>query len=94
VKGISRVDTLILTRGEPDRGTALTAELAAAMSKPYLVVNLADRPSVDAVRAWLEAQGVRILNVAGPRESSQPGIHAEAVRFLRELLAAAAGQPA
>jgi hypothetical protein len=80
--------TLILTRGEPDRGTALTAELAAAMNKPYLVMDLEDRPDVAAVRAWLETQGIRVLNVAGPRESSQPGIQAEAVRFLREVLSA------
>jgi hypothetical protein len=79
--------TLILTRGDPDRGTALTAELAAAMNRPCLVVKLEERPGVAAVRTWLETGGIRTLNVAGPRESSQPGIHAEADRFLRELLA-------
>jgi hypothetical protein len=78
--------TLILTRGEADRGTALTAELAADRGKPCLVVNLADPPGAEAVRAWIEAHGVPVLNVAGPRESSQSGIYAEAVRFLRELL--------
>jgi hypothetical protein len=86
--------TLILTRGEPDRGTALTAELAAGMNKPCLVVKLEERPNGDAVRIWLETKGIRILNVAGPRESSRPGIHAEAVRFLREVFSATPEQPA
>src|SRR3954447_15936349 len=31
---------LILTRGEPDRGTALTAEIARRKNKPCLVVDL------------------------------------------------------
>jgi hypothetical protein len=86
--------TLILTRGEADRGTALTADLAADRGKPCLVVNLADRPGALVVGAWIEAHGVRVLNVAGPRESSQPGIYAEAVRFLREVFSATAEQPA
>src|SRR5205823_7624375 len=70
--------TLILVRGRPDRGTALTRELAEAMRKPLLVVDLDDELCPDAVRRWIEQNGIAVLNVAGPRESSQPGIHAEA----------------
>ena len=36
--------TLILTEGEPDRGTALTRELAARHGKPCLVLDLTERP--------------------------------------------------
>jgi hypothetical protein len=79
--------TLILTRGEPDRGTALTARLAEQSGKPYLSLDLARRPDLTEVRAWAAAHGVQILNVAGPRESSQPGIYDQAKAFLRAVLA-------
>ena len=39
------------------------------------------------MRGWLDAHDVRVLNVAGPRESQCPGIGAEARAFLREVLA-------
>jgi hypothetical protein len=78
--------TLILTRGTPKGGTALTIELAIRLGKPYLVLDLAQAPGADEVRAWAESNGVNVLNVAGPRESDNPGIHEEAVRFLRKLL--------
>ncbi len=80
--------TLVLTRGAPDRGTALTVELARRRGRPHLIVDLNQTPDVDEVRAWAGANGVRVLNVAGPRESSRPGVHDEAAAFLRALFSA------
>jgi hypothetical protein len=77
--------TLVLTVGEPDRGTALTVELAARHRRPCLVVDLDAGPDVEAVRSWARDNGVAALNVAGPRESSSPGIYARAAEFLRDL---------
>jgi Circularly permutated YpsA SLOG family len=79
--------TLVLKRGEADRGTAWTIELAERYQKPCLVLDLADQPDPGVVRVWAERHGVRELNIAGPRETSRPGIYAEAVSFLREMLA-------
>src|SRR5262245_29956719 len=79
--------TLVLTRGEADRGTALTIELADRYKKPCLVLDLAEKPDPAEVRAWVEAHGIHELNVAGPRESSRPGIQAEAADFLRRSFA-------
>jgi hypothetical protein len=78
--------TLILTRGESDRGTVLTVRLAVEKRKPYLVVDLLAPWDVEAVREWIEQNGIVTLNVAGPRESSSPGIGDEARRFLRQLV--------
>jgi hypothetical protein len=78
--------TLILTRGEPDRGTALTLRLAQECGRPHLVIDLAGAADSGAVRAWVKALCVGVLNVAGPRESSRPGIYDEAARFLRAAL--------
>ncbi len=44
-----------------------------------------DRTAAAAVREWLRDHEVRVLNVAGPRESSAPGIAAEAAAFLRSV---------
>jgi len=78
--------TLILTRGPLSGGTALTLRLAMNIGKPALVVDLARRPRATVVGAWLDAHRIRILNVAGPRESSQPGIHRHAKNFLARVL--------
>jgi hypothetical protein len=77
--------TLVLTRGQPSGGTALTIELAQRLGRPYLVIDLDRAPEVGTVRAWLESNKVNVLNVAGPRESQSPGIHSAATGFLRRL---------
>jgi hypothetical protein len=74
--------TLILTRGEPTGGTALTQRLADAYGKPCLVVDLQTDPDAHAVRSWIAASRIGVLNVAGPRESGCPGIGAQATTFL------------
>ncbi len=79
--------TLILHRGPLSGGTALTLRLARALDKPVFTVDLDHPPEMDSVREWLRAHHIHTLNVAGPRESGSPGIHREAVRFLKMLLA-------
>jgi len=78
--------TLVLTRGRPDRGTALTIRLTQRLGKLLQVVDLEHSPDVLDTREWLAEHDIRVLNVAGPRESRTPGIHAEAIVFLRALL--------
>ncbi len=79
--------TLILTRGALSGGTGLTAALARRSGKPCHVVDLANLQDQDirAVLAWLGGSDIRILNVAGPRESQQPGIYRQARGFLEEV---------
>ncbi len=78
--------TLVLTRGAPTGGTATTVEAARAFGKPLLVVDLAETNAVEPAADWLQANGVRVLNVAGPRERTAPGIYAEARDFVACLL--------
>lgn len=79
--------TLVLTRGAPRGGTALTLRLARRHRKPALQVDLGAKPDPQAIRQWAEGHRIRVLNVAGPRESERPGIHDEALRLLRAVLA-------
>jgi len=84
--------TLILHRGELEGGTAMTRDFAARHGRPCLTVDL-DRPGEPGtLPAWLSRHHVEVLNVAGPRESKQPGIYRRALDYLRPLCAAWAEQ--
>jgi hypothetical protein len=77
--------TLILVReAVASPGTALTVDLVEELGRPHLVADVHD---VESVRAWLATQpdGI-VLNIAGPRESQAPGIHADATALLGEAL--------
>lgn len=74
--------TLILTRGPATGGTALTIAAARRLRRPLFVVNLDGAPAPAAVAAWLSETGVRVVNVAGPRESTSPGVYEQAKAFL------------
>ncbi len=78
--------TLILTMGPATGGTAQTIDDAIRLKRPYLVVDLATHPDPASVRAWIAANHIRTLNVAGPRESKCPGVYHLASKFLRQLL--------
>jgi hypothetical protein len=77
--------TLILARGEPSGGTAFTLLCAQRQVKHYRLVDL-QFDFASPVRRWLMASGVTVLNVAGPRESTAPGIYQEARVFLLAVL--------
>ena len=79
--------TLILFRQQMQGGTDLTRRIATKHNKPFLAVNLDEEEEVDHVRTWLAENTVYVLNVAGPRESSHPGIAVATEAFIRELLA-------
>jgi hypothetical protein len=81
--------TLALTRGKASGGTAFSLRLAERYGRPCLALDLDRDPDPAEVRAWLEAAAVRVLNVAGPRESTAPGTYARARRFLARALRAA-----
>ena len=78
--------TLVLAWGEPSDGTALTVELALRMGKPCLVADLAGPWRLDKTADWVETNGIRVLNVAGPRSSKAPTAYEETRNYLNSLL--------
>ena len=78
--------TIILTRHDPTGGTALTIYTARRLHKPYRVIDLTTKPAPHDVASWISHAGLTVLNVAGPRESTSPGIYQEAFDWLREVL--------
>jgi hypothetical protein len=67
------------------RGYATTHDAALAIGKPFAIVYAgATRPSHVAV--WVRDNGIRVLNVAGNRESVSPGIGVRVERFMNAVL--------
>jgi len=77
--------TLILARGRLTGGSRLTKKLAERHGRPLLVVDLGRETRLADIVDWLREHRVSWLNVAGPRESTQPGIGCEAASLLRRL---------
>ncbi len=77
--------TLILTRGELTGGTLLTAQLAEKYQRPVRIVRLEQTPDCIETWDWIKAHRIHVLNIAGPRESKDPGIHAAARNWLPGL---------
>lgn len=80
--------TLILCRGGPSGGTLLTAQSAERCGRPLLVLPLDEPVPADRVRRWVADHAVRVLNVAGPRESDCPGAETAAFARVCEVFAA------
>jgi len=75
--------TLLVTRGHPTGGSALTADIARQHGRPVLHIDLDDVPvNPERVRQWLFRFSIEVLNVAGPRASGCPGI----AKDVRDLL--------
>jgi hypothetical protein len=77
--------TLVLYVGALTGGSLRTTEVAAKLGKPCLALDLDLYLAPERAWEYLEGRKLLILNVAGPRESGRPGIHARAHRLLMEV---------
>lgn len=71
--------TLIM--GNVTGGTRLTISYCRLFRKPYII-----GPTVVQFRAWLDWANIKTLNVAGNRESKNPGIYKRTKDLLVEAL--------
>ncbi len=81
--------TVIFSHGTLTGGTALTESITRKLAKPLLHLDLDRVTEVTASAAlydWLVRQRPGTLNVAGPRESKDPAIHAATKRVLMAAL--------
>jgi hypothetical protein len=78
--------TLILRpRNATDPGTNWAIRFAIQHGKPLLECDPADQESLKNTREWLRAINIPTLNIAGPSESSVPGIGEQVYAFLVEV---------
>jgi hypothetical protein len=78
--------TLILHIGPLSGGTAFTERMTYKHDRLMRRVDLSaaaeEGPDVAEIRDWLRHSAVTVLNVAGPRESTVPGIYQRSYGFL------------
>jgi len=81
--------TIIFTRGKPTGGTALTVQFTDQYEKPCLVLDLKREEDkvISLLNEWILENRIKVLNVAGPRESKKPGIYREVFEIVKELIA-------
>lgn len=79
--------TVVITKPKLDGGSLLTVQHAQALGIPWLHLRACDsnEENVKKFVMWLNAKNPRVLNVAGSRESSYPGIQ----RIARDIIIAA-----
>ena len=78
----SHATLVVRLAGRTSPGTDLTVATAIDLGRPHLVATDADE-----VVDWLRGLGrLLTLNVAGPRESEQPGVYDATRRLLGEVL--------
>lgn len=81
--------TVILTVGELARGSAPTADFARRHRKPWLHLRLdetGDSEAVGLLREFVREHEIRVLNVAGSRASTEPGLYARCLAIVGGLL--------
>jgi hypothetical protein len=82
--------TVILSLGAVlGGGSALTADVARSLGKPWLHLTPAAPHPARLLAGFLAAHRVAVLNVAGPRASEEPGVGAFVARVLAEAIPAA-----
>ena len=77
--------TLVLADDGLDEGSMLTVQYAQKIGKPCLIFDFKGQGHVSDVRDWIAQDDIKILNVAGGRESTSPGIYELSIGFLTEL---------
>jgi hypothetical protein len=77
--------TIILHCGKTDTGTILTITIVIEVNKPFLNINLKDNYDPDMIIKWIDDHRIKTLNIAGPRESNQPGIYQLTTEFLKKV---------
>jgi len=78
--------TLILYRDQLRGGTQFTRRMAKKHRKPLYLLDLTAVHDFADVRHWIAREQIATLNCAGPRESSAPGIEAQACQVLTHIL--------
>ena len=81
--------TVIFSHGELKGGSAYTLELAKKHNRTCLHINLdelSEYKAVEIIKTWIEARGIEILNVAGPRKSEDPLIYENVRNVLKSVL--------
>ena len=81
--------TLVITWSkEPGHGTKKTIEFCLQLGKPFKICKMEEVENIDeyfAFHHWLIRNHIKVLNIAGNRESKSPGIYEKTLETLEIL---------
>jgi len=96
-KNVQEADgTVIFTGGPLTSGSKLTVKLAEEHCKPYLhfdITTVTASEVVDSIADWVDAYDLRVLNVAGSRESTCPGLQEWTASVIHDTLVEIGASP-
>jgi len=75
--------TILFYHKEMDEGTLLTASFCVKWKKPILKIDLNKDQKPSVIKRWIKQNNIQALNIAGPRESTSPGIYKITYEFLK-----------
>jgi len=81
--------TVIISHGSLTGGSANTRAMAIKHDRPWLHLDmnrLTVREATQMLRSWMVENKIEVLNVAGPRKSSDPLIYATTFELLENTL--------
>jgi len=67
-------------------GTLLTYLFAEQQKKPCLILRFKNIDNQKKFNNWLKKHKIKVLNIAGPRESKYPGIYKKTLKLTTALL--------
>lgn len=88
--------TVVLAFGAPTGGTELTLRHCRRVGKPHLMIDTATvstREAASRAAALARRHRIRVLNVAGPRQSEAPAAYGYAYDCVRRLLLGSGWRP-
>jgi hypothetical protein len=80
--------TLIISRGPLAGGSDYTRQMAVKHNRPWFHIDLSRTAAfhaATAIRDWILAKGLEVLNVAGPRASEDPTIYEYTLNILESV---------
>ena len=81
--------TLIVHHNRLSGGTLLTWEFCVRQHKPFVSIDAAEvsaQRGADLLGVFIDENAIRVLNVAGPRDSGWQGACAYATELIRQFL--------
>lgn len=80
--------TLVIYSGPLSNGSELTINKAKDMNKPLMLIDLDNTGEMlkKNFLGWIKKNHIIVLNIAGPRASSNPGIYLRTMKLLEEIM--------
>ncbi|MEM7026893.1 MAG: putative molybdenum carrier protein [Pseudomonadota bacterium] len=78
--------TLIIFKHIMTSGTALTLKFVKQLVKPNFILDIDQQINIDKVNNWMNQNTISTLNIAGPRESTTPGIYADSKKIIEAII--------